>query len=364
MNGVSHIIRRVIVAMVIDSFAQRNMSQDFSLHGYMDMVLIADYSKNYKLLYLNAHRANLLPQFTISPKLNATMLIECADLFKLDEPDAQESSGIIEWAYLTYRRNNEFNFRVGTFALPFGIYNESFYATPTQLTSFLPNAAYYKQNYYSTTTSKLTGTDSTYLSFSDFSFPRNSSGIMSFGKVLDEDRHHLTYYLYFTNELPNKYSLNLNKYVGGRLLYESTSELLKIGASYCTQIIKNTQVKNTLGFDARFQFKGLQVFTEVVLPTDSKRNNNGYLIEGEFYKGIGNYIQAGYTLNDIFTPYFRYSYFTTDMATNYGSVNVFTSGLNIAFNAQVIWKIEYRASKDEVSAGYQRILVSSLAIGF
>ncbi len=335
--------------------AQTNLEDRFTMHGYMDMLLLAgDIQPLGKLAYLNVHRLNLQPQFIISPKFNATVLLEGADLFRLDEPK-EEKPGIIEWAYLNYNHSEAFNVRAGLFAIPFGIYNERFYATPTQLTSFLPNSVYFSHDYGDTATTH-----------SEFLFPRSASGLLVSGKLLNLEKHHVSYYAYYANETPTIALAGLGKYVGGRLLYETaSSESLKVGVSYNSYWLSNELVNSVAGLDAQLRIKNFQFFTELVVPQIGKRDTLQQPVTGEFHNGISAYAQLGYTIKDIVTPYFRYDYFNGDARIDDDHLAVVVGGVNIAFHPQVIVKMEAYitnyADPDRTDAG---LFLGTLAVAF
>lgn len=335
-------------------FAQSDLSDRVSLHGYMDMLLLkGDVEPVGDFALITTHRVNLMPHFIISPKFSATLLLEGADLFRLDQPVVQDKPGIMEWAYLTYNHNENLNVRAGAFAVPFGIYNERFYATPTQLTSFLPTS-YNRHNYGSGDSS-----------FTQFMFPRNPSGLMLFGKMFNNTKNHFKYYIYYTNESPVGNAL-LNKYLGGRVMYETaSSDALKVGISYNSYLISNELVNSVFGFDIQWRVNNFKLSTELVLPKIGKRDGSSMPIIGQYYNGLGTYVQVGYTIKDVVTPYFRYDHFNGSKHSEGDGISTIISGVNISIHPQVIFKAEaYVTENENPETTDSKFFIATLAVAF
>lgn len=356
MKKIKWIISILLIVQSWGLSGQIELENKLSLNGYMDVLYLgaAIPSTKQHFSYLTTHRVNLIPKFKISPKLEATMLIECADLFRLDEADLEEEPGIIEWAYLTYKHNNWLNVKAGTFAIPFGIYNERFYASPSQLTSFLPASVYFQHRFGEGDAA-----------FTDFAFPRNPSGVQVFGKLLKVGNHHINYATYFTNEAAGESVTSIGKYVGGRLTYESTSDLIKLGSSYCTYLQSGKVAKNALGVDLQLKVHNFQLQSEFLLSEIGKRDTLQMILTDQFYKSTGAYVQLGYTIKDIVTPYVRYDYFNPLRSVQNDAEMVMVGGVNVAIHAQVVWKAEaYILDYEDKSINSVPLLISTLAIAF
>jgi hypothetical protein len=355
------LISLVIILTCFGSFHVKaqgiNEQEKFSMHGYMDMVYLGAEVKalDRNIGYLSMYRLNLMPQYTLSPKLKVTILLEGADLFRLDEAGDTDKPGIVEWSYLTYTHNAHFNVRVGTFAVPFGIYNERFYASPTQLTSFLPSSLYFRHSYM----------DEADKPYSTFLFPRSPSGLMLFGKILNSNKHYLSYFGYYANEAAGSSLIGINKYLGGRLLYENSNDKIKIGASYNSYIGANKLINSTVGADIELKIKNFVLSSEVIAAQIGKRDTNSFPIDNQFYSSRGGYIQAGYTIKETYTPYFRYDFFDPTNQLSTDAQNIIVAGINIGFNPQVIFKVEaYLTRNQDSNIDNSNILISTLSIAF
>jgi hypothetical protein len=356
MRTITFILIFVFSIGILCLSAQSQMEEDkFSMHGYIDMVFLAGESKplDRNIAFLSMYRANIMPQYVISPKFKATILLEGADLFRLDEASDVDKPGIVEWAYVTYAHNVRLNVKVGTFAVPFGIYNERFYASPTQLTSFLPSSLYFKHIYK----------DEGGRDYSTFLFPRSPSGVMLFGKLLNTDKHYVTYNAYYGNESPGQSLIGLNKYLGGRLFYENANDKVKIGASYNAYVGANKLINSTFGADLELKINNLQFSTELVAAQIGKRDTLSMPINNEYYTSKGCYVQLGYTFKEQITPYFRYDFFdpTKQFSDDFQAITII--GVNVAFNPQVIFKVEGYLSNLQVDDD-ANILISTLSIAF
>ncbi|MFT5336968.1 MAG: hypothetical protein ACI9YL_000970 [Luteibaculaceae bacterium] len=345
------------VNSLLVSAQSQNDEDRFTMHGYMDIVFLAANSKplDRDIAFLSMYRTNIMPQYVISSKFKATILLEGADLFRLDEASDSDKPGIVEWAYLTYNHNSHFNLKVGTFAVPFGIYNERFYASPTQLTSFLPSSLYFKHNFK----------DESGNNFSTFLFPRSPSGLMIFGKLANSGKHYLSYQTYYGNESPGGSLIGLNKYVGGRIRYENANDKIRIGSSYNAYLDANKLVNSALGFDVELNFNNFQLSTEYIAAKIGKRDSLSANLPGEFYQSRGGYFQLGYTIKETVTPYFRYDLFDHSTQFNDDQQTTLVSGVNIAFHPQVIFKVEaYLSRFQDVGKDKSNILISTLSIAF
>lgn len=358
MKKIVSVVLIVLCLGNVNTNAQEQSEADkFSMHGYLDVVFLGLKSEplGRNLAYVSMYRMNIMPQYVITPKLKTTILLEGADLFRLDEGGDTDKPGIVEWAYLTYAHNSKLNVKVGTFAIPFGIYNERFYASPTQLTSFLPNSVYFKQNYANEKGDL----------YSTFLFPRSPSGVLLFGKIISTDKHFLTYNTYYTNESPGESLIGINKHIGGRMLYENASDKLKVGVSYNAYVGANKVLNSTFGGDVQISIKNFQLSTEVITAQIGKRDTIGMPINGSYYNSNGGYIQAGYTIKELVTPYFRYDFFDGSSLIKKDAKTIIVAGVNVAFHPQVIFKMEgYFTNNEDPAVEDTEIFISTLSIAF
>lgn len=340
-------------ALLIANQSQAQWKENVSIHGYTDMVFMAANVPNYGFFsFVDVHRVNIQPRFEITEDLSLTMLLEGMDLFTLDESDTEEEPGIVEWAFSDYLINEDFSIRIGRFPLPFGVYNERFYATSTQLTSFLPSSLYGKHDF---------GTGEG--QYSDFAFARNPTGIQFRGQPWHTSKHLFKYAAYFANEPVGSSSTSLNKYFGGRLSLEPKDiEGITLGASFCGYLENGSITKYTPGADLQAFYGNFQVVTELILTSMPGRDSLG-TVNADRYQGVGTYIQTGYTIKDLVTPYFRFDLFDYNRSTDQDQEMAIVAGINLAFNAQFIWKVEYYLIQNLGSIELP-IYLSTLAVAF
>jgi hypothetical protein len=128
----------------------------------------------------------------------------------------------LERAWIEYGHTDGFIVKAGKFLPPFGIYNLFHDATPTFLSTFLPNAVYGKH---------ANTTGSTQRMFSKFGTGLQVLGTARVGEVGWE----LNYYAYLINGRgPNEGEKDndKNKGIGGRFMVQAPSDMFRAGVSF------------------------------------------------------------------------------------------------------------------------------------
>lgn len=186
-----------------------------------------------------------------------------------------------------------------------------------------------------------------------------------FGQILNSTKHYLGYQTYYANESPGQSVIGLNKYLGGRILYETANDKLRVGSSYNAYIGANKMINRTMGFDLELKVNNLQVSTEIISAKIGKRDSLLNNLPGKFYHSSGGYVQLGYTIKEIYTPYFRYDLFDHSRKFTDDQQAIWVTGINITFHPQVIFKVEaYISQFQDPSKTNSQILISTLSIAF
>lgn len=237
---------------------------------------------------------------------------------------------------------------------PFGIYNERHDATPTFLSTFLPQSIYGNQEQSFGGKGRL--------------FAKHSTGVQILGNIRVGELG-ANYQVYGSNGRgPNESEKdnNSNKGLGWRFVISPPLKELRVGTSYYTD--KNGNANDTrqsaLGFDIEFDVSSAHFEAEYFLPTLERVDTVG-IPNGSFRKANGYYFLGAYTLFDALTPFARYELFDPDIDLGNNGEHITTVGLNYAVTSSVFLKSEVQFFRyDNSSTNDYELFVTSVAVAF
>lgn len=349
----------IIILIVLLVSANIGYSQEQKLHafGFFDFEMefnnLDDIGKSGTF---DQHHLNILANYILDNHFSVSTEIEWehGPYFT-----SQSSTGKIYLAkaFVTYKHSNAFFIKAGKFLSPFGIYNERHDATPTFLSTFLPQSVYGNKELsleHEGHKSRL--------------FAKFATGIQVFGNLYLKEWS-VKYQLYVSNGRdPNESELdnNTNKGFGWRFVVSPPLKGLQIGTSYYMDkngLAHNT-IQKTLGFDIEYDVSNFHLEAEYIIPKFEKFNVLD-IPTGEFRSLRGFYILGAYTFFDKLTPFARYEFFDPDVNEKNNTERTMVFGLNYAATLSVYLKGEVHFHRyQDVSIKEHEIFVLSIAVAF
>ena len=331
-------------------------SQEQKLHVYGFFDVEAEVSNKDaagKRWTFDQHHLNVITTYILDDRFRVSTEIEW-EHGPLYSPASSTGNIYLAKAFLEYKHSDAFLVRAGKFLSPFGIYNERHDATPTFLSTFLPQSVYGNKE----------------LSFGGKGrlFAKHSTGVQALGN-LTAGEWEAKYQVYLSNGRgPNdsEQDNNANKGLGWRLAIRPPVEELRIGTSYYTD--KNGTAKNTkqtsLGFDVEYDISAAHIEAEYFLPELETVDTAG-VPTGRFRRVNGYYVLGAYTFFDVLTPFVRYESFDPDLDIGNNGENITTVGLNYAVTSSVFLKgeVQFFRHKNPSAKTYE-LFVASVAVAF
>lgn len=348
----SHVWRAAVAVVVLASPAA---AQDRLLvYGFYDTELEATNRDpdNFAITF-DQHHFNVITVYRLSDRWRVFGEIEWEHGVELE---AGSGTGLValERGWAEYAAQDEFKVRFGKFVLPFGIYNLVHDATPTYLSSFLPNAIYGK---HATTTG---GSARMYAKF--------GTGVQVLGTAFARDWR-MDYFAYLTNgrgPQPHKNDNNQNKGVGARLAAWSPSESFRAGLSYYEDRngLANDTKQRVVAADIGAGVGRLWIEAEGFLPSLERVDGLG-IPNGDFRSGRGYYVQGSYRTDAGVTPFARYDFFDPDGDAANDADSDVVLGLNVQLTDFAFLKgeIQFLRFRDPATDSYEKF-VASIAIAF
>ncbi len=343
-----------LMLLVLFSHVALAQQRALSTYGYFDL----EYEQSNKddkgrMGTFDQHHFNVITSYVLDPHFRILAEIEWEHGVEFSG-----SGGIgeikLERSWVEYKHSEALKIRAGKFLPAYGIFNRRHDATPTFLSSFLPNSIYGKHK------NPLGGKQRLFAKF--------ANGLQVIGTVY-ADAWSLKYVGYLSNGQGGdafKADDNSNKAIGGRLLVGLPIEDLHLGTSYYSE--KNGKVNDTrqrsLAVDGAFDFSNVQLKSEAAWGRLEKVDEEG-IPNDEFQETFGIYAQAAYTFAERLTPFVRYDFFDPNPGVgDDGEIDV-TVGLNFSVTPRVYLKsevhlISYQNSSKE---GYE-LFVTSIAVAF
>jgi hypothetical protein len=250
-------------------------------------------------------------------------------------------------AFAEYSPFQLFKIRAGQYLTPFGIWNED-HGDPILTSITLPYTVRIA------------------------SFAPSQTGLESYGSWFPTPENSISYALYTGNgegDSSNTYNPDGHFSFGGRLQYEF-SDLFLLNVSYYHGHVTNTDSvtvgysKDVYGAGVKLSWAHAVIQAEVIQEQAFNISNYHDFTQSFFY------VQAEYTLAEFITPYVRYEINNVDLApigSNSEATTleptVYTAGVNLHVNRNVILKLEY-VLYDGVGSDLQSSLSSALSVSF
>jgi hypothetical protein len=326
----------------------------FQVYGFFDLELDGTNKNPDDFQYtFDQHHFNVITVYQMSDRWRVLGEIEWEHGVSLE---GGGGSGLValERAWVEYAYTDALRVKAGKFLPPFGIYNQFHDATPTFLSSFLPNAVYGK---HGNTTG---GKQRLYAKF--------GTGVQVLGTFFPGSWQ-ADYYVYLTNGRgpdPGESDNDRNKGVGGRFVVSTPNDVARFGVSYyedrngATSSTKERSIAADLGFGK----SGFWLEGEALIPVLETVDDAG-VPNGTFRTGFGYYVQASYRTSVGLTPFGRIDVFDPDVDVADDGDSAVVLGLNFALRSFAYLKteIQFLNFQDPTTDGYERF-VSSIAIAF
>jgi hypothetical protein len=326
----------------------------FQVYGFFDLELDGTNKNPDDFQYtFDQHHFNVITVYRMSDRWRVFGEVEWEHGVSLN---ASGGSGLValERAWVEYAHTDALRVKAGKFLPPFGNYNQLHDATPTFLSSFLPNAVYGKHS------NTVGGSQRLYAKF--------GTGIQVLGTFFPGSWQ-ADYYAYVTNgrgPRPGEADNDRNKGVGGRFVLTAPNDVARLGASYYED--RNGAADGTkqraIAAELAFGTSGFWLEGEALIPVLETVDGAG-VPNGAFRTGLGYYVQASYRTSVGLTPFGRFGVFDPDVDVADDGDNDIVLGLNFALRnfAYLKGEIQFLNFQDPTVDGYERF-VSSIAIAF
>ncbi|MFH2141126.1 MAG: hypothetical protein ABIJ97_01790 [Bacteroidota bacterium] len=344
----------IIVILLLPGSKCFSQEQKLHIYGFFDFETeVSNKDAAGKNWTFDQHHLNIITTYILDDRFSVATEIEW-EHGPAYSPSSSTGNIYLAKAFLEYKYSDVFLVRIGKFLSPFGIYNERHDATPTFLSSFLPQSVYGNQEQSFGGKGRL--------------FAKQSTGMQILGNLFFRDWG-MKYQVYLTNGRgPNNAEKdnNSNKGLGWRLVISPPLAELRIGTSFYTDkngTANNTQ-QTTLGFDIEYDISAAHIEAEYFFPKLEKVDNAGNP-NGNFRDVNGYYILGAYTFFDVLTPFARYEFFDSDLDIGNNGENMTTVGLNYAVTSSVFLKaeVEFFWFQNPSLKKYE-LFVASVAVAF
>ena len=323
------------------------------VYGFFDMEAeVSNKDAAGKIWTFDQHHLNIITIYPLDNKFRvfAEVAWEHGPFYS---PSEMIGNIYLARAYLEYKYSDAFQLRMGTFLTPFGIYNERHDATPTFISTFVPQSVYGEHELSFMGKGRL--------------FAKHGTGVQVLG-TLSANKWEGKYQLYLSNGMgpsPTERDNNANKGIGGRLIISLPIETLRLGASYYTDRNgdANNARQNALGFDSEFDYEDIHLETEVLLASLERLDISG-APSGDFRKISGYYLLGAYTFFDKLTPFARYEWIGDNIDKDGHTHNATTFGINYSITPSVKLKNEIQFRSEGETVNSYQFYVASIAVAF
>lgn len=324
------------------------------IYGFFDLEAeVSNKDAIGKNLTFDQHHLNIISIFHLDERFRIFSEIEWEHGPRHD-PSTVSGTIYLARAFLEYKYADYLQLRGGIFLPPFGIYNERHDATPTFISTFLPNSIY--------------GKHLNSLEKKDRLYSKYTTGFWGLGSAFFKD-FGIDYHVYLSNgrgSKPAERDDNANKGFGGRLVVTPPMGHLRLGMSYYADRDGNAlnSRQRVLAWDVDLDYENLTLSSELFVPRGETADSTDTLT-GKYRKSLGYYLQGGFIIEDRLTPFLRYDYFDTDVDKAKDSERIFTFGINYSISPKVYLKNEihfYRFGDPNIN-GYE-MYVGSIAVAF
>ncbi len=324
----------------------------FRTYGYFDLEYeISDKDAKSKRGTFDQHHFNIISSYILDENFRVLGEVEWEHGF-----DFKGNSGVgelrLERAWVEYKHTEGFKIRAGKFLTPYGIYNLIHDATPTFLSTFLPNSVYGKH------LNPLGEKQRLYAKF--------GTGLQVLGTIFP-GAWQLEYTFFLSNgqgEKPHHQDDNANKAFGSRILLGFPAIDFNLGTSFYSE--KNGAAGHThqqnLAFDGTLTLNNLQLQSEIAFSKLESVDDGGQP-NGSYLNTTALYGQLAYTIAERWTPFIRQEIYGTDKEIMAGNEYRTVAGLNLSVTPYVYLKAETHLVHEPEVEDYA-IFVASIAVAF
>jgi len=331
-------------------------------YGYFDLEFeVSDKDATRKIWTFDQHHLNVINIFSLDQNFRLFTEMEWEHGISL-ESDGQGSGKIyLAQGWLEYKRSNSFRLQMGKILIPFGKYGLTYDATPTFLSTFLPNSVY--------------GNHLNSVGYKDRLFAKWLTGIQVAGLVPLGDWG-AEYFFYITNgrgPKPSEKDNNPNKGIGGRFIVQPPFNDAFIGVSYYSDADGNSHstIQSSLGTDFEIAVSNFTFEAEMIYKTGQKIDATTLKPIDDYLTGYGYYFQTSYIIKDRWTPFARIDQYSSDINGQVQRDETTTVGINVSITPRVYFKSEVQFSRDadhilhddDTNKAYQSF-ISSIAVAF
>lgn len=326
----------------------------FSINGFFDLEAeVSNKDASGKIWTFDQHHLNIITNYLIDDHFRVSSEIEW-EHGPLFSSSLSTGNIYLAKAFLEYKHSDALLIRAGKFLSPFGIYNEKHDATPTYLSSFLPQSIYGNQEQSFGGKGRL--------------FAKHSTGIQLLGNLY-LDNMSLKYHVYLSNGRgpnENEKDNNSNKGVGWRVVFSPMGQELSIGNSFYSDRNGNAgnTLQSTIGFDVEYNSGDAHIEAEYFIPKIEKVDEKG-IPNGKYRTVNGYYVLGAYTFLERITPFIRFEQFDSDIDFENNSETITTIGINYSISSSVFLKAETQLYRfqNQLLEKYE-LFVTSIAVAF
>ena len=346
---------KILLMCLVFALSVSNAQENkFHINGFFDFEAeVSNKDAAGKNWTFDQHHLNIITNYLIDDHFRVSSEIEWehGPLFS-----SSSSSGNIYLAkaFLEYKHSDALLIRAGKFLSPFGIYNERHDATPTFLSSFLPQSIYGNQEQSIGGKGRL--------------FAKHSTGVQLLGSLF-WDNMSLKYQVYLSNGIgpnENEKDNNSNKGIGWRIVFSPIGQELSFGSSFYSDRNGNASntLQTTIGFDVEYNFADAHIEAEYFIPKLEKVDGQGNP-NGKFRTVNGYYLLGAYTFLERVTPFIRFERFDSDVDIESNTETITTIGINYSVTSSVFLKAEMQlfGFQKSLLENYE-LFVTSIAVAF
>jgi len=347
---------KITVLLLIASFTTAFTSvsaheSKIRVYGFFDLEAeVSNKDAAGRIWTFDQHHLNIIAIYQIDQRMRVFSEVEYEHgiSHKLDNMTGQI---YVAKSFFEYKFSDALLVRAGKFMTPFGIYNERHDATPTFIFTVLPQSFYGEHTMSTGAKSRI--------------FAKSATGLQ-FRGVWNSANWETGYQFYVTNgrgENPDERDDNPNKGVGARLTVAQSNQGVLLGASFYSDRngLDGNARQTSYALDAQFDHSALHVESELILSRLEGSDSSGAPNE-TFRNHLGTYVQAWYSIKEVFSPFARYEITDHDRSIS----NTFTVlGLNYSISPVAVLKAEVHFNRFKNSGEQNHeLFVTSVAVAF
>ncbi|NQV38753.1 MAG: hypothetical protein HQ509_12210 [Candidatus Marinimicrobia bacterium] len=359
LNPFSRIKMLVLTTVFVLSFLS---AIPFRTYGYFDLEFeVNNKDRAGKIWTFDQHHLNIINIFSLDQNFRLFTEMEWEHGISIEADGAGSGKIYLAQGWLEYKKSNALRFQMGKILVPFGKYGLTYDATPTFLSTFLPNSVY--------------GNHENSVGYKDRLFAKWLTGVQVAGLIPLGDWA-TEYFFYITNgrgPKPSEKDTNPNKGLGGRIIVRTPIDDMIFGFSYYSDADGNSHntIQTSFGTDFEFTVANLTFEAEGVYKNGQNIDTTTIQPIDDYLTGYGYYFQTSYTIKDRWTPFVRIDQYDPDINGKVQHDETTTVGINVSITPRIYFKSEFQFSRDadhllhdnDTNKAYQSF-ISSIAVAF